>query len=149
VGGYDVSRVVPVSILVGDAKAGEAAFKARCASCHSAVGDLKGIASKIRDPKRLQNMFLMPTRGASALNVPPTTVTVTDGSGRKTEGELVRIDDFTVTLKNAEGEQQTFRRDGDRPKVEIHDPLKPHRDLLPIYTDSEIHNLTSYLVTLK
>jgi len=152
VGGYDISRMAPVTVLVGDARAGEAVFKTKCAACHSATGDLKGIASKIPDPKRLQNNFLMPVRGGrgpSALNVPPTTVTVTDGSGRKTDGELVRIDDFIVILRNADGDQQTFRRDGDRPKVEIHDPLKPHRDLLPIYTDLEIHDLTSYLVTLK
>jgi cytochrome c oxidase cbb3-type subunit III len=152
VGGYDISRMVPPSILVGDAKAGEAAFRAKCASCHSVTGDLKGLASKIPEPKRLQNSFLMPPRGghgANALNVPPTTVTVTDGSGRKAEGELVRIDDFIVTLRSSSGEQQTFRRDGEQPKVEIHDPLRPHRDLLPTYTDREIHDLTSYLVTLK
>jgi len=152
VGGYDISRMVPPTILVGDARAGEAVFKTKCAACHSAAGDLKGIASKIPDPKRLQNNFLMPVRGGrspSALNVPPTTVTVTEGSGRKTEGELLRIDDFIVTLRNADGDQQTFRRDGDQPKVEIHDPLKAHRDLLPVYTDREIHDLTSYLVTLK
>jgi cytochrome c oxidase cbb3-type subunit III len=148
VGGYDISRMVPPSILVGNAKAGEAVFRTKCGSCHSATGDLKGIASKIPDPKRLQNNFLIPTLGAR-LNVPPATVTVTDGSGRRTDGELVRIDDFIVTLRNADGDQRTFRRDGDRPKVEIHDPLKPHRDLLPVYTDREIHDLTSYLATLK
>ena len=42
-----------------------------------------------------------------------------------------------------------IRRDGDTPKVDLHDPLKPHRDMLRTYTDTEIHNLTSYLVTLK
>ena len=31
----------------------------------------------------------------------------------------------------------------------IHDPLQVHRDLLPQYTDKEIHNVTAYLVTLK
>src|ERR1039457_3421675 len=43
VGGYDISRMAPPSILVGDATAGEATFKAKCASCHSATGALKGI----------------------------------------------------------------------------------------------------------
>lgn len=147
VAGYDKSRNTPPSILVGNAKSGAAVFQAKCASCHSVTGDLKGLATKIPDPKRLQNNFLIPTRGAG-LNVPPTTVTVTDASGRKTEGTLGRIDDFIVTLRTSDGEQ-TFRRDGDQPKVEIHDPLKPHRDLLPLYTDREIHDLTSYLVTLK
>jgi len=156
VGGYDISRMVPPSILVGDATAGEAVFKSKCASCHSATGDLKGIASRIADPKTLQNTVLMPSGGgrpgrgnSAATKVPPTIVVVTDASGRKAEGTLLRIDDFIVTLRNADGEQQTFRRDGDEPRVEIHDPLQGHRDLLPVYTDREIHDLTSYLVTLK
>lgn len=152
VGGYDVSRMVPLSILVGDAKAGEAVFKTKCASCHSVTGDLKGIASKIPDPKTLQNTFLMPGGGRGGRGggtVPATTVTVTMASGEKAEGRLLRIDDFIVTLEDAELGSRTFRRDGDSPKVEIHDPLKPHRDLLPAYLDKEIHDLTSYLVTVK
>ena len=36
----------------------------------------------------------------------------------------MRIDDFIVTLTDADGTQRTFRRDGDIPKVEIHDPLQ-------------------------
>ena len=76
-------------------------------------------------------------------------MTVTMASGQMAKGKLVRIDDFIVTLTGADGTQRTFRRDGDTPLVEMHDPLKPHRDLLPSYTDLEIHNLTSYLVTLK
>ncbi len=155
VGGYDISRMTPPSILVGDAKAGEEVFKTKCASCHSATGDLKGIASKFSDPKTLQNTFLMPgggrggRGGGSPSNVRPTTVTVTTPSGEKAEGRLVRIDDFIVTLGEPDGGQRTFRRDGDVPKVEIHDPYKPHRDMLPTYSDKDIHNLTSYLVTLK
>ncbi len=158
VGGYDISRMVPPSILVGDAKAGEAAFKAKCASCHSATGDLKGLGTRIPDAKLLQNGFLMPGGGGRgggrggrgpSFNVPPTTVTVTPASGPKVEGRLVRIDDFLVTLSEADGGQRSFRRDGDLPKVEIHDPLQPHKDLLPTYTDKQIHDLTAYLVTLK
>ena len=152
VGGYDISRMTPPSILAGDAKAGEAAFKARCASCHSASGDLKGIASKISDPKTLQNTFLMPSgggRGPAEVKVSQANVTVTLPSGEKVEGRLVRIDDFVVTLTDSEGAQRTIRRDGDTPLVETQDPLKPHRDLLPLYTDKEIHDLTSFLVTLK
>ena len=146
VGGYDISRMKPPSILVGDAAAGEKAFQAKCASCHSPTGDLKGIGSRFSDPKYLQNGFLMPGGGRGRR---PATVTVTAPGGEKVEGRLVRIDDFTVTLADADGMQHTFRRDGDIPEVEIHDPLKPHRDLLPTYSDTDIHNITAYLVTLK
>jgi mono/diheme cytochrome c family protein len=155
VGGYDISRMVPPSILVGNAKAGEAYFKATCAGCHSVTGDLKGIGDKFSDPKLLQNGFLMPgggrggRGGGSPFNVPPTTVTVTLASGKKVEGRLLRIDDFIVTLTEADGATRTFRRDGDTPKVEVHDPLQPHKDLFVKYTDKDIHNLTAYLVTVK
>ncbi len=100
--------------------------------------------------------FLMPGGGRGgfggrgvASNVPPATVTVTFAGGRKLEGRLIRIDDFTVTLAEADGTERTVRRDGASPKVEIHDPLQPHKDMLPRYTDRDIHNLTAYLVTVK
>jgi len=155
VGGYDISRLKPPSIVVGDAKAGEADFKKICGGCHSGAGDLKGIASKLSDPKALQNAWLFPApggrggRGASPLNVPPVRVKVTPPSGQSAEGVLARVDDFIVTLVDSDGLQHSFRRDGDVPKVEILDPLKPHRDLLPRYTDQQIHDITAYLVTLK
>ena len=31
----------------------------------------------------------------------------------------------------------------------VHDPLRPHKDLLPVYTDKDIHDVTAYLATLK
>ena len=73
VGGYDVSRMPPPSILIGDPKAGEAYFQSRCASCHSVTGDLKGLGAKIEDPKILQNTWLMPGggRGGLAADVVP------------------------------------------------------------------------------
>jgi hypothetical protein len=87
--------------------------------------------------------------GGEGLNVPPVTVTVTMPSGQKLQGRLERIDDFLVTLVDADGLSHTIRRDGDSPKVEIHDPLEPHKKLLGTYTDKDIHDLTAYLVTLK
>ena len=157
VAGYDASRMVPPSILVGDAKTGEATFRAKCGSCHSVTGDLKGIGARIPDAKQLQNGFLMPGGGGRGgrggrgptFNVPPTTVTVTPAAGPKVEGRLVRIDDFLVVLTDSDGVQRSIRRDGDVPKVEIHDPLEAHKNLLPTYTDKQIHDLTAYLVTLQ
>jgi cytochrome c oxidase cbb3-type subunit 3 len=147
VGGYDISRMTPPSIVVGDARAGEAYFARTCAKCHSVTGDLKGIATRIADPKALQQVWLMPS--PLRTKVSPTTVTVTLAGGKKVEGRLVRIDDFFVALADADGFQRTFTRNGDVPKVEIHDPLKPHRDLLGSYRDKDIHDVTAYLVTIK
>jgi mono/diheme cytochrome c family protein len=151
--GYDDSRMTPPSILVGDAAAGAAFFAGKCASCHSPTGDLRGLGAKFTDPKLLQQAWLMPGSGgrlaAMIVKVPPTTVTVTLPSGEKIEGDLDRLDDFGVSLKQADGTHRSFRTESDTPKVEVHDPLQPHKDLLRVYKDADIHNLTAYLVTLK
>ncbi len=70
-------------------------------------------------------------------------------SGQKIEGRLRRVDDFLVSVILTDGQERTIPRDGDSPKVEIHDPLQAHRDLLSKYTDADIHNVTAYLVTIK
>ena len=88
-------------------------------------------------------------RGAGPGTSKPVTVTVTMPSGQKIEGPLDRIDDFIVVVKQSDGPARAIRRDGAVPKVEIHDPLDGHRQLLTVYTDKDIHDVTAYLVTLK
>lgn len=160
VSGYDSSRQRPPSIVVGDAKAGEVYFNAKCGSCHSVTGDLQGFSTRFRDPRAMQQYWLMPGAGgrgpggggggaAPPSTLKPTTVTVTLPSGQTAEGRLVRIDDFLVILADADGYHRSFRRDGETPKVEVHDPLKPHKDLLAGYRDKDIHDVTAYLVTIK
>lgn len=150
-----VGQAAP-SILVGDAGAGQAYFAAKCGSCHSVTGDLQGIAARISDPKMLQNTWVAGGgrvgRGPAAQSTSKprvATVVVTPVSGQTIEGRLVRIDDFFVTVGLEDGSVRTFPRDGDVPKVEVRDPLKAHRDLLAVYTDKDIHDVTAYLVTLK
>jgi cytochrome c oxidase cbb3-type subunit 3 len=142
------------SILVGDASAGHAYFATKCSSCHSPTGDLKGIAARIPDPKTLQTTWV--TGGArrrrmtaATTSAATATVSVTLPSGESVEGQLIQIDDFLVTVGLADGTVRTFRRDEDVPKVEVHDPMKTHRDLLAVYTDKDIHGVTAYLVTLQ
>lgn len=152
--GYDESRQRPPSIVVGDAKAGETYFAARCGSCHLVTGDLRGLASRIQDPRLLQQTWLMPSSGAgqgsaAPVKVSPTRVVVTTASSEKVEGVLDRIDDFVVSLRTDAGEHRSFRLSGDMPRVDVKDPLQPHLSLLRAYTDTDIHNVTAYLVTLK
>jgi mono/diheme cytochrome c family protein len=146
-------------VLTGDAKKGQAYFTSACASCHSATGDLKGIGARY-DAFSLQARWLQPGgrggrggRGAPAAGRGPSrstvTVTVTPPNGSPVTGVLERVDDFSVSLRDAGGEYHSFLRNGAVPKVEIHDPLRPHVDLLRKYTDADIHNVTAYLVSLK
>src|SRR5688572_217624 len=147
-GGPPPGPPVTLNILVGDAAAGKVYFDAKCGSCHSVAADLKGIGARITNPRDLQNNWLAGGggRGGNAARV---TATVTNQNGQKVEGQLNRIDDFIVILTLADGSTQSFRRNGDVPKVEIRDPREAHRNLLPAYTDKDIHNVTAYLVTLK
>lgn len=152
--GRDPGRNRPATIVVGDADAGRQFFAQTCARCHSAAGDLKGLASKYTDPRVLQQTWLAGTasggRGAPPGAVlKPTMITVTLPSGQKVEGQQARLDDFIVSLKLADGSIRTFVRNGDAPRLEIRDPLQPHRDLVPTYRDRDIHNVTAYLVSLK
>ncbi len=146
-------------VLTGDAKKGEAYFNETCAGCHSATGDLKGIGSRY-DAFSLQAKWLQPRGGrggggrgrggpSAESGKGAITVTVTLANGQKISGVLDRIDDFSVSLHDSSGEYHSFTREGAAPKVEIHDPLKEHTDLLGKYTDADIHNVTAYLVTLK
>ena len=143
---------VPVTnILVGDAAAGQKDFAEKCTSCHSVTGDLQGIATRYPDPKALQNRWV--SGGGTGRGGNPerrtVTVSVTEPSGEKAEGRLILIDDFIVTLADSDGSLRTFRRDGNTPTVEVKDPMQTHRDLLSVYTDKNMHDVTAYLVTLK
>ncbi len=139
------------SILVGDPAAGQKYFAAKCGSCHSPTGDLQGIGARFTNPRTLQTFWV--SGGGRRRRGPSTPgaakVSVTLPSGETVEGNLVRIDDFLVTVALVDGTTRTFRRDGDVPKVEVHDPMKIHRDMLAVYTDKDIHDVTAYLVTLK
>jgi cytochrome c oxidase cbb3-type subunit 3 len=139
----------PLSIVNGNAAEGEAYFNLKCKSCHSPQGDLQGIASRVNNPKTLQNLWVAGTVRGAPNKAAAAIVTITLASGAVVEGQLVRIDDFIVTLRLPDGTSRSFRRNGNLPKVLVRDPLQAHKDLLPVYTDKDIHDLTAYLVTLK
>lgn len=149
--GKPPSEQAPPSILVGNAEAGKVFFDSKCAGCHSATGDLKGIATKISDPKILQNTWVAGARGGrgGARSGKPVTVAVTPKAGKTVEGRLIRMDDFVVTLEMPDGSARSFGREGDSPKVVVNDPLAGHRALLPVYSDKDMHNVTAFLVTLQ
>jgi len=145
-----------LDILVGNTNAGQTYFNAHCTTCHSVTGDLAGIGAKY-DPKTLQNLivsggahgFDFRRQGSTSQKIPPTTVTVTSPSGETVTGKLDHLSAFVVGLTEADGTYRSFLRNGDVPRVVVHDPLQWHIDMLPRWNDTDIHNLTSYLVTLK
>jgi cytochrome c553 len=151
-------------ILTGDATRGAAYFNGAggCASCHSPTGDLAGIAGRM-SPVDIQQRMIFPSlggrgrgrgRGRGAAPAAPegtarvVTVAVTPAGGATVSGALVHMDDFSVTLRDASGGVQTFRRTPDLRVVKT-DPLQAHHDLLGRITDQDMHDLVAYLETLK
>lgn len=134
------------NVLTGNAEAGRSYFNGagKCASCHSPSGDLAGIARKY-PPFTLQQRLLFPRSGR---NTKPSQVTVTPSSGPATTGTLVRMDDFTVSLRDSSGEYRSWQRSPGL-RVDVHDPYAAHYQMLDVYTDADIHNLVAYLETLK
>ncbi len=143
--GYDDH---PTQLLSGDRKAGEAYFNGAggCSKCHSTTGDLKGIGGKY-STATLQQKFLFPNVGIGGKKQ-PIAVTVTLPGNHVFTGDLVRIDDFTVALRDKAGVYRSFNRTAGT-TVKTVDPYAEHVLLLEKYTDADMHNLTTYLDTLK
>jgi len=135
-GDYPVEK-----LRTGNAAAGKAYFEGvgGCTKCHSVSGDLASIGRKYA-PIMLQNRILYPA-GAKV------SVTVTLPSGEKLEGALVNKDEFTVALRDPGGWYHSYALKN--VKAEVHDPLEAHRAMLYKYTDQDVHNLFTYLESIK
>jgi mono/diheme cytochrome c family protein len=156
----DTLRGSPVftvqNVLTGDRAAGETYFNGAggCRTCHSPTGDLAGYGKRY-DAAAIQQRFLFPrppTRGprggAAAPAGKPVTVTVTTAGGETATGVLVHLDDFNVSLRDADGTHRTWKRTGGLTVVK-HDPYAAHVERLDTYTDKQMHDLTAYLESLK
>jgi mono/diheme cytochrome c family protein len=153
-----------LDIVVGDPKAGEAFFNGagKCTTCHSTTGDLKGVGGQY-DPTTLQGRIAMP-RGGQRRGPPqrgvretppflePTAVkaTVKTAAGESFTGPLIRLTDFDVMVYDTAAEQpRTWLRTDGIPSVTLTDPLQAHVDMLRTWTDTDIHNMTAFLASLK
>lgn len=146
-----------LNVLVGDAQAGKTYFDAHCSSCHSVSGDLKGIGSKYDDPRALQNAWVSGSAGAGGFGGgrggggAGGQVTVTTPNGQKTEGKLVRQDDFDVVMTLADGTRRTIPI-ANGVSVDVADPQAAHKKMVLEMDDPEnknMHDVTAYLATLK
>jgi cytochrome c oxidase cbb3-type subunit III len=143
------------NLITGDARIGAAFFNGdgRCGSCHSANGDLAHVASKY-EPVELQRRMLYPAPnlidvllGRTVAPSAPTRVTVQLASGEKVSGTLDHLDEFTVSLHDADGWHRSFPRES--VTVDVEDPRAAHEGLLPKYSDQQMHDVFAYLETLK
>lgn len=142
-------------IVTGDPHKGEQFFNGmgHCNSCHSPTGDLAHVAGKY-DAVELQRRLLYPApnwmamfTGQAVKPPAPTKVTVHLAPGKQVSGILDHIDEFNVSLHDANGWYKSYSRDS--VTVDVQDPRAAHAALLPKYTDDEMHNVLAYLETLK
>jgi cytochrome c oxidase cbb3-type subunit 3 len=135
-------RGVDVADLqTGNAESGKKYFNGagKCSSCHSATGDLAGIAKRF-EGLRLEERMLYP-KGAKSK------VTVTLASGKSVTGELAYLDEFTVGMRDSAHRYQSWPTN--KVKFSIDAPVDAHADLLAKYSDDDIHNLMAFLQTLR
>ena len=128
-------------LTTGNIEKGTAYFNGagKCTGCHSPTGDLEHTATRNDGLKLFQR--LMYPRGASAK------ITVTLASGETINGTRAYLDEFTVALRDAAGRYRSWPVS--KVKVKVDDPAEAHVELLAKYTDDDIHNLMTYLLTLK
>lgn len=137
-------RTVDLADLqTGDPEAGLKYFAGACAKCHSATGDLAGVAKRLQGLPLLQRM-LYPAPGRDGSKA---TVTVTLSSGEVISGRLAYRDEFTIALTDAGGWYRSWPTR--QVKFVVNDPLQAHIDQLGKYTDGDMHDVLAYLQTLR
>jgi mono/diheme cytochrome c family protein/sRNA-binding regulator protein Hfq len=135
-------RGVDVSDLqTGNAAAGKQYFDGAggCVQCHSATGDLAGVAKRF-EGLELEQRMLYP-RGAKSK------VTVTLSSGQQMNGTLAYLDEFVVGLRDGKGTYHSWQIS--KVKYDVKSPVEAHVNQFSKYTDADIHNLMAYLQTLR
>ncbi len=143
---------VAPNITIGSAKDGETYFagEGKCNTCHSVAGDLKGVGSRY-SATMLQNRIVLPRgRGPAGRGDPPEparTVTIAMQDGSTLSGTLVSLSDFLVTYRDSSGVPHTVTRNGDIPRVTVHDTLEAHIENMRRMTTKQMQDLTAYLVT--
>jgi len=132
-------------LLTGNPTAGKAFFEGvgGCTACHSATGDLAGVAKKYSSIE-LEAHMLYPDYPEA--KQPKKSAVVSLPTGEQVRGELKHEDNFMIGLKTESGWYRSFERS--KVKVEIQDPLEAHRKLLDKLTQSDMHNLYAYVHTL-
>jgi cytochrome c oxidase cbb3-type subunit 3 len=133
-------------LATGNAEAGRRYFNGAggCSGCHSATGDLAGVATRYQGLTLMQRL-LYPTGGRTAPARPKVTVTL--ASGEIITAPLASEDEFTIVVLDPAGMRQTYQKSD--VKFKIDDPMSAHFDQLRKYTDDDMHNVFAYLDTLK
>jgi cytochrome c oxidase cbb3-type subunit III len=129
-------------LLTGNVVAGRKYFEGAggCIRCHSVTGDLAGLSRKYSSIELQARMLYPESKPAMAI--------VTLPAGEQVSGTVRHASEFVIILRDSKtGEFRSFDRT--QVKVELHDPLATHRQLLEKITQTEMHDLFAYVASLK
>jgi cytochrome c oxidase cbb3-type subunit 3 len=143
-------RTVDVADLqTGNAQLGQQYFNGPggCAKCHSATGDLAGLATRLQGLQLFQRMLYPGGRGRGGAAPATPTATVTLSSGEKVTGKVAYRDEFNIAITDASGFYRSWPTS--KVKVTVDDPLDAHIAQLAKYTNDDLHNVLAYLQTFK
>ena len=132
-------------LQTGNAERGRQYFNGSggCGKCHSASGDLEGIGSRFQGLALLQRMLYPAGRPAPA----PPSVSVTLPSGQVIKGKLAYRDEFTIALVDSSGWYRSWPQAAVQSKID--DLLSAHFDQLGKYSDQDMHDVFTYLQSLR
>ena len=143
-------RTVDVADLqTGNAQAGQQYFNGAggCAKCHSATGDLAGLANRLQGLQLFQRMLYPGGRGRGGDSRTTPVATVRLPSGETITGKVAYKDEFNIAITDASGYYRSWPIT--KVKVTIDNPLDAHIAQLGKYTNDDLHNVLAYLQTLK
>jgi len=135
-------RGVEVADLqTGNLEAGKSYFNGAgtCSTCHSPTGDLAGVASRFQG-LQLEERMLYP-RGVK------NKIVVTLPSGESFSGTVAYQDEFIIGMRDATDTYRSWPINSVKYKIDA--PVHAHVDLLPKYSDADVHNLMAYIQTLR
>ena len=132
-------------LQTGNATAGKTYFDTACTKCHSATGDLAGLATRLQGLQLLQRMLYPSGPARDPKRAPQVAVTL--ASGQVVTGRLAYRDEFTIALIDAAGWYRSWATK--QVRFTVDDPLQAHVEQLGKYTDADMHDVLAYLQTLR
>lgn len=143
---------VPPEPVPGDATRGEQIYKSKgCANCHMIDGAGSGFGPELSDiGARRSVAFLRESIVAPEASVPDRFLMVEaiTNTGATVRGVRANEDTFTIQIKNAKGEFQSFRKADlkELRKLRGKSPMPAYQGAL---SPEELTDLTAYLAGLK
>ena len=141
--------VEPADLQTGNAQAGQQYFNGAggCAKCHSATGDLAGLAGRYQGRALFQRMRTPRGRGRGNAAPRRPDATITLANGQTVVGKVAYQDEFTIAMTDTAGAYRSWPASA--VKFTVNDPYDAHFTQLGKYFNEDLHNVLAYLQTLK